>query len=119
MLYLRFTLSSIPMKAKFCVLKSRDQFLRFLVRHNLLFLIASKVSKKKPSFALNKFDFLVTEIFSQKVHEKYYVEIGANDGVSQSNTKYLELYESWRGLLIEPIPELFVKLKKNRSKKPF
>lgn len=47
----------------------------------------------------------------------YYVEIGANDGVSQSNTVALELSYGWKGLLIEPINSTFEKLKKNRSKR--
>lgn len=32
----------------------------------------------------------------------YFVEAGACDGFSSSNTKYLELFCGWRGLLIEP-----------------
>ncbi len=35
-----------------------------------------------------------------------FVEVGANDGVSQSNTWYFERYRGWTGLLIEPVPEL-------------
>lgn len=36
-----------------------------------------------------------------------FVEAGANDGYSVSNTYYLEKILGWRGLLVEPIPELF------------
>ncbi|MEI9804363.1 MAG: FkbM family methyltransferase [Pseudolabrys sp.] len=35
-----------------------------------------------------------------------FVEAGANDGVSQSNTWFLEAYRGWTGLLVEPVPEL-------------
>jgi FkbM family methyltransferase len=35
-----------------------------------------------------------------------FVEAGANDGLSQSNTWYLERKLGWRGLLIEPVPEM-------------
>jgi FkbM family methyltransferase len=35
-----------------------------------------------------------------------FIEAGANDGISQSNTWYFETYRGWSGLLIEPIPEL-------------
>lgn len=35
-----------------------------------------------------------------------FVEAGANDGQTQSNTAYLARHRGWRGLLIEPIPEL-------------
>lgn len=47
----------------------------------------------------------------------YYVEIGANDGVSQSNTLALELFYGWEGLLIEPSERIFERLEHNRSKR--
>lgn len=37
----------------------------------------------------------------------FFVEAGANDGISQSNTWHLEAYRRWDGLLIEPIPWLY------------
>jgi FkbM family methyltransferase len=37
----------------------------------------------------------------------FFVEAGANDGYVQSNTYYLEKFKSWKGILIEPIPELY------------
>jgi FkbM family methyltransferase len=37
----------------------------------------------------------------------FFVEAGANDGFRQSNTYFLERFRRWRGVLIEPIPELF------------
>lgn len=37
------------------------------------------------------------------------MEAGANDGVRQSNTYYLERFRGWRGLLVEPIPELYAR----------
>jgi FkbM family methyltransferase len=37
----------------------------------------------------------------------FFVEAGANDGFQQSNTYYLERFHGWRGILIEPIPELY------------
>ena len=36
----------------------------------------------------------------------FFIEAGANDGLKQSNTFYLESRRGWRGLLVEPIPEL-------------
>lgn len=36
----------------------------------------------------------------------FYVEAGANDGVAQSNTLLFARYRGWRGLLVEPVPEL-------------
>lgn len=45
----------------------------------------------------------------------YFVELGANDGISQSNTKHLEMFHGWRGVLIEPYPGNFQKLQRTRS----
>jgi FkbM family methyltransferase len=36
----------------------------------------------------------------------FFVEAGANDGFTQSNTYWLERFRGWRGLLIEPMPTL-------------
>ena len=45
----------------------------------------------------------------------YFLEIGANDGVSQSNSKDLEL-AGWSGTLVEPHPGNFRRLHKTRSR---
>jgi FkbM family methyltransferase len=37
-------------------------------------------------------------------HRGVFIEVGANDGLSQSNTWFLERQLGWTGLLIEPIP---------------
>ena len=37
----------------------------------------------------------------------YFVECGANDGYTQSNTYFLSRFRGWRGLLVEPIPMLY------------
>jgi FkbM family methyltransferase len=34
----------------------------------------------------------------------FYVEAGANDGFTQSNTYWLERFRGWRGILVEPMP---------------
>ena len=46
----------------------------------------------------------------------FYIDCGANDGINQSTTWYFEKYLNWNGILIEPIPNVFNELKKNRSK---
>ncbi len=45
----------------------------------------------------------------------YFVELGANDGISQSNTKYFELFKGWSGVLVEPYHENYIKCTKNRK----
>ena len=67
------------------------------------------------SFGLNQLDTKLREWIDST--PGYYIEIGANDGVSQSNTLSLELFDGWRGLLIEPVSATFLKLRKNRSRR--
>jgi FkbM family methyltransferase len=43
-----------------------------------------------------------------------FVEAGANDGVEQSNTYYLEKFRGWTGLLVEPVPALAEACRRNR-----
>jgi FkbM family methyltransferase len=47
----------------------------------------------------------------------YYVELGANDGQLSSNTLYYERHKNWRGVLVEPAPNLFLQCRRNRSDK--
>jgi len=44
-----------------------------------------------------------------------YIELGANDGLTQSNTWWLEREREWSGLLIEPALNQYLQLVKNRS----
>lgn len=46
----------------------------------------------------------------------FFIEAGANDGISQSNTYYLENLKGWRGILIEPIPQLYQHCLRERPK---
>lgn len=43
-----------------------------------------------------------------------FLEMGALDGVLYSNTKFFEDYLNWTGILVEPNPIQFLKLKENR-----
>jgi len=46
----------------------------------------------------------------------YFLDFGANDGVSESSTQFLEK-SGWKGILIEPNPFLFHKLTSHRTSK--
>lgn len=58
--------------------------------------------------------FLNTFVFKNKKNGVY-IELGALDGVLYSNTKFFEDTLQWTGILIEPHPEKFKKLKTCRS----
>lgn len=75
------------------------------------------------------FEFLGSERYSRpyrrgvgKIIEKYlpqngfFLEVGANNGFSESNTYYLERFRNWQGILIEPIPHLYQECVKERPK---
>ena len=46
----------------------------------------------------------------------FFIEIGANNGVAQSNTKHFELFHNWRGILVEPHPGNFERLRVTRRR---
>lgn len=45
----------------------------------------------------------------------FFIEIGANDGYTLSNTVYLEEYFGWRGILVEPNSKYLPTLKKRSN----
>jgi FkbM family methyltransferase len=44
----------------------------------------------------------------------FFVEAGAHDGFTQSNTYWLERFRGWHGLLVEPMPELAAEARLSR-----
>lgn len=46
----------------------------------------------------------------------FFVEAGANDGYTQSNTYYLERFRKWRGVLVEPLPALYERCRRERPR---
>jgi FkbM family methyltransferase len=59
-------------------------------------------------------DKFLNDIFFKNKKNGNYIELGALDGVLYSNTKYFDDTLNWSGILIEPHPEKFKLLKKNR-----
>ena len=59
------------------------------------------------------FEEKLDNLFNQK-EGGIYVELGANDGLLQSNTAFLEKERNWTGVLVEPSKSNFSKCKKNR-----
>jgi FkbM family methyltransferase len=50
------------------------------------------------------------------VGEGIYIEAGANDGINQSNTYFLERKHGWTGILVEPVPRLYERCQRARPK---
>jgi FkbM family methyltransferase len=74
---------------------------------------SSFLLKRRETHSLYNISHKLGKYFNNK-ENGFFVEAGANDGMTQSNTFYFEGYYKWRGLLIEPIKEQFEKLFRNR-----
>jgi len=59
-------------------------------------------------------DRFVAELFDQK-RGGFFVDIGANDGVSFSNTYYFENFLGWSGIAFEPHPIVYRQLSASRT----
>jgi FkbM family methyltransferase len=59
-------------------------------------------------------DLEVIKFYNNK-ENGYFIEIGASDGLTLSNTYLLESRYKWKGICCEPIPDNFEKLVKNRK----
>lgn len=59
-------------------------------------------------------DKFIDEYLNEK-QNGFFIEIGAHDGVSCSNTLFFEEFRNWKGICIEPGTEEFEKLSKNRK----
>jgi FkbM family methyltransferase len=71
-------------------------------------------SKRYSRPALFGMDRRLAEIMSWE--DGTFVEAGAHDGFTQSNSYYLEQERGWSGLLVEPIPELHALCKRRRPR---
>ena len=65
-------------------------------------------------FSQAKQDYFIDKILRGKTRG-FFLDIGAYDGMNISNSRFFEIAREWEGLCIEPIPEIFEKLKKNRN----
>ena len=61
--------------------------------------------------------YIIQYLLKEKINDGIYLEIGACDGLIYSNTKTLEDYFGFQGILIEPQPNYFKKLQENRGNK--
>jgi hypothetical protein len=69
--------------------------------------------RKRKYWGLNNLDERIEKYLNY--NSGFYVELGANNGKFCSNTLYYEIYKHWRGVLIEPAPNLYLECRTNRS----
>jgi len=81
--------------------------------HNVrrsLFEFAGNPKYSRPG--LNDLDAKLAPYLTKK--DGFFIEAGANDGFTQSNTYYLAKFRGWRGILIEGIPKLYAMAQRRR-----
>lgn len=64
-------------------------------------------------WGLNKIDVRMAALMPYR--GGYFVELGANDGRTQSNTLHFERHKSWKGVLVEPCPTAYMRCLMTRS----
>ena len=60
-------------------------------------------------------DQFVYENFFEGYKDGIFIDIGAHDGISLNNTFFFENNLGWKGLCVEPNPDVFNYLQKNRN----
>ncbi len=60
-------------------------------------------------------DKILNEILFKDKNGGVFIDIGAHDGMSGSNTWYFEKKLGWKGICFEPVPDIFNRLIMNRS----
>jgi FkbM family methyltransferase len=71
-------------------------------------------SDRYSHLALNELDRKLKKYIDFR--DGYFIEAGANDGLTQSNTYWFEQFRGWRGLLIEAVPEKAQACRRNRPR---
>ncbi len=70
---------------------------------------------KEIYFSQYKQDFILDKVIFKDKKGKVFFDIGANDGITYSNTYFLEKNLGWTGVCVEPLPMTFKKLEDNRN----
>ncbi|WP_417897199.1 FkbM family methyltransferase [Bacillus haimaensis] len=60
-------------------------------------------------------DKFVNENIFNGMENGFFVDIGAHDGISFSNSYFFEKHKNWSGICVEPLTDVFNLLKKNRA----
>lgn len=87
---------------------------RFEKSLGLALIKRNKLNKIQYTSQKGQDKWVIEDIFKGK-EKGFFVDIAATDGVKFSNTYILEKYYEWTGICIEPNPDFYASLIKNRS----
>lgn len=92
------------------------QFRRYFIvlKEELKFGVRRTIHFFYPWTALNAIDKKLLKHIQKR--DGVYLEAGANDGIRQSNTFYLERRRGWTGVLVEPLPRLASRCRRVRRR---
>lgn len=91
------------------------QLKQYVKKHLLLPLLQRFGCGFLSSVGLEHVDLQLVSILKNR-RNGFFIEAGANNGITQSNTYYLEKVLRWRGLLVEPLPHKAEECSKNRGR---
>src|ERR1017187_11041783 len=69
----------------------------------------------KKYFSQYRQDEFIDQVVFNRKKKGFFVDIGAHDGISFSNSNFFEAYRAFKGLCIEPNRSVFDQLEKNRK----
>ena len=75
--------------------------------------VCDQIKFERKYWGLHDLDRQIEKYFN--FDDGYFVELGANDGMLASNTLYFERTRGWRGVLVEPAPNLYLECVRNRA----
>ena len=70
---------------------------------------------KKNYFSQYSQDKFLNEVVFFNKRNGFFIDIGAHDGISYSNSLFFEKFNDWSGICVEPNPIVFNKLESNRK----
>ncbi|WP_395052153.1 FkbM family methyltransferase [Flavobacterium sp.] len=70
---------------------------------------------KENYFSQFKQDKFINEVIFYNKKFGFFIDIGAHDGVNINNSLFFERYRNWKGICIEPNPNVYKELVKNRK----
>jgi FkbM family methyltransferase len=82
-----------------------NNLLKNVLPHYIYLYLINTFKFNKKYHSINSIDKKLKKYLNYK--NGFYVELGANDGITQSNTLFFEKKRNWKGILIEPNPYLF------------
>lgn len=66
-------------------------------------------------YSQDKQDFYLETVVFKGHTNGFYVDVGAHNGITFSNSYFFDKERNWKGICIEPLPEVYSKLCKNRN----